>query len=411
MRIEETDGNLLRPPYGKTLTVTTSDTRSAAGPTAAVSDKPWDRGHRAHYLGAGDCRFPYGADELVRLAQSAALSLADQGCFDEIVAALRAKGALPFAWTPQEQFFIAHNATDRVVPYLIYRFKFRVLAERHQVSDFPLHILIEPMSVCNLRCVMCFQVDKSFTRKPYMGAMNMELFRNVIDQAAEGGAGAISIGSRGEPFLHPKLPEMLRYASDKKTFFDLKINTNATRLTEAQCHALLSSDVNLVVLSIDAHEKELYEKIRVRGDFDQVLANVRRLRAIRDRDYPDSKIEIRVSGVKFRPDQDEKAFMAFWSDICDTVVYVRAQKRWNTYENPIDPDVAHPCSFLWNRLYVWHDGKCNPCDEDYKSLLSPGSAHERSLKAIWQGETMTKMREAHLTGRRGCFNPCDRCGV
>jgi len=241
--------------------------------------------------------------------------------------------------------------------------------------------------------------------------MDMDLYRNVIDQAVDGGSGAISIGSRGEPFLHPNIGEMLRYASEKKHFFDLKINTNATKLSEEQCHSILSSDVNLVALSIDAHEKAVYEDIRVRGKFDEVVENVRRLRKIRDTQYPNSNLEIRVSGVQFREDQDEAGFHAFWSEICDTVVFVRAQMRWNTYENPLHPERIRPCDFLWHKLYVWHDGICNPCDEDYKSYLTPGNVNEHSLKEIWHNGAISQMREKHINGMRGEFNPCDRCGV
>jgi radical SAM protein with 4Fe4S-binding SPASM domain len=265
--------------------------------------------------------------------------------------------------------------------------------------------------VCNLRCVMCFQTDKSFTKKPFMGMMDMGLYRNVIDQAAEGAAGAISLGSRGEPFLHPGIGEMMKYASDKNTFFDIKINTNATKLSEAQCHEILSSDVNLIALSIDAYEEKTYEEIRVRGKFKEVLNNVKRLRKIRDTQYPQSKAEIRVSGVRFRDDQNEAGFHNFWSEICDTVVYVRAQLRWNTYENTVHPERTRPCDFLWNKLYVWHDGICNPCDEDYKSKLTPGDVTRHSIERIWNGKTLNKMREEHLANRRSNYNPCDRCGV
>ena len=223
--------------------------------------------------------------------------------------------------------------------------------------------------------------------------------------------GAISIGSRGEPLIHPKIGEMLRYASGRKTIFDLKLITNATKLGEAECHHILSSDVNLVALSIDAYDKATYEDIRVRGNFDTVLSNVRRLREIRDRDYPNSKVELRVSGVRVREDQNEEDFSAFWSEICDTTVMVRLSRRWNTYENPVDSTIVHPCAFLWNRLYIWHDGACNPCDEDYKSMLTPGNVNEKTIREIWGGDAMNKMRREHLNENRGIFMPCNRCGV
>lgn len=376
-----------------------------------VSNNPKSHGREATFYGRRELKFHLTADDLRRLADPAAFSEEDRGIFDEITASLEQDGDLPFSWTPQEQFFISHNPERRIVPYLLYRFKFRVFPERRIVTDFPVHLLIEPASGCDLRCVMCFQVDRSFTRKPYMGMMDMGLFRDIIDQGAEGGAGALSLVSRGEPLLNRNFAEMLRYASEKKTFFDIKTNTNATHLDEKMCHELLSSDVNVVVISIDSHEKEIYEEIRVRGNFDKVLANTRRFREIRDKHYPDSKAEIRVSGVKFRDDQDEKGFYDFWSEICDTVVFVRAQKRWNTYENPPHPEHASPCDLLWNRLYIWFDGTCNTCDEDYKGLLSPGNVRDSKIREIWRGEGYSRLREKNLAGERCSIIPCDRCGI
>jgi hypothetical protein len=189
----------------------------------SISDKLTDYGHRAHYLGSEDCQFSYSAEDLRLLMIGLTLNSTDQAYINEILESLKNIGQLPFKWTPQEQFFVAHNNQDRVIPYLIYRFKFRILPERRVVTKFPVHLLIEPMSVCNLRCVMCFQTDKSFTKKPFMGMMDMGLYRNVIDQAAEGAAGAISLGSRGEPFLHPGIGEMMKYASDKNTFLTSKL--------------------------------------------------------------------------------------------------------------------------------------------------------------------------------------------
>ena len=128
-------------------------------------------------------------------------------------------------------------------------------------------------------------------------------------------------------------------------------------------------------------------------------------------DYERNSNNIGFPPYNIRKEQDEKGFRKFWADYCDNVVYVRAQERWNTYENPIHPENNSPCLFLWERLLVCHDGTCNPCDEDYKTMLSPGNINEKSLAEIWQGSKMTKIREDHMMDRRNCHMPCDRCAV
>ena len=377
-----------------------------------VSDKETDDGHRAHFLGhKNDLAVPFSVAGLRDMAQDLSLSSADTECFDALVTSLENENRLPYPWTPQEQHFVDHKPKDLIVPYIIYRYKFRTLPQLREITKTPVHVAIEPASLCNLRCPMCFQVDKTFTQGYPMGLMEVDLFKDIIDQAEQGGTGAITIGSRGEPFLNKNLGEMLRFVSDKKSFFDVKINTNATKMEEQDCHDLLSSNLNLIILSIDAHEKELYEAIRVRANFEQVLENVRRLHEIRKKHYPDSRAEIRISGVHIREEQDEEGFREFWSEYCDNIVYVRAQERWDTYGNKVHPDNNSPCLFLWERLLVCFDGTCNPCDEDYKTMLSPGNIKEMPLAEIWQGPEMVKIRKDHLTDQRNCHMPCDRCGV
>ena len=58
----------------------------------------------------------------------------------------------------------------------------------------------------------------------------------------------------------------------------------------------------------------------------------------------------------------------FWSKIVDEVSIKSAALRWDTYKNPIN-QIKEPCLGLWNRMYIWYDGKVNPCDTDYKSYL------------------------------------------
>jgi MoaA/NifB/PqqE/SkfB family radical SAM enzyme len=353
---------------------------------------------------------PFSVAELRAAADGARLSPQDREVVDDMVATFEKTGELPFPWTPQEHLFFQRDKGAHLVDYLVYRYKVRVFPQRQIVADFPTYLLIEPMSACNLRCTMCFQVDKTFTKKPYMGGMDLDLYREIVDQAAAGGTRAITFASRGEPTMNKGFGEMLSYAAAKKSFFEIKVNTNGTKLTERLSHEILQAGTAIVVVSIESIEAADYARIRVGGDFNEVLANVKRLREIRDREYPSSPTEIRVSGVKVKKDFDEARFNDFWAPITDTVALVDLEERWDTYANDVQPDLKSPCFYLWERMYVWYDGICNPCDLDYKSELAIGNAKEHSLAEIWHGPAYTRLREKHRAGKRAEYVPCDRCG-
>jgi radical SAM protein with 4Fe4S-binding SPASM domain len=324
------------------------------------------------------------------------------------VAAIVEADSEQFEMTLQELHWLDKHDESNWVDYLVHRYKFRMFPKTMRVSDFPTYLLIEPTSVCNLRCVMCFQVDETFTLdKSFMGLMSWELFTSVVDQAADNGCQAITMASRGEPTLHKRFGEMLNYVSSKG-LFDTKINTNATRLNEKLIHDILSSGVSNVTFSVDAITAESYEKIRVRGKFDEVLANVKLFNQIRAADYPNSPTTTRISGVAVNPDQDPVGMQQFWSKLVDEVTVVPNIHRFDSYNNPRF-NRKEVCSILYSRMYVWWDGTCNPCDFDYKSLLKVGNANEQSIAEIWHGERYTRYRELHENMRRSELNPCDRC--
>lgn len=306
--------------------------------------------------------------------------------------------------------FIKNNF-EQLYNYLLFRYKFRISGEQKILFDAPLYLLIEPVSTCNLRCPFCFQTDKSFTRKPYMGVMKMDLFKKIADEANDIGVGAVTLASRGEPTLSKNYADMIEYISTKKNIYEIKTNTNATFLTENICHVLLKNNVNQIVISADHYIKSEYERLRLGANFEKIIANVDMLYNIRKEFYPDSITEIRVSGVDNEKNLDLKKFREFWLKRSDHVSSTYPLERWDTYSNKIHPEINDPCYNLWDRMYVWFDGKVNPCDADYKSYLTYGDVTKNSIKEIWNGEHINQTRYLHQNKQRKCINPCNRCGV
>ena len=160
---------------------------------------------------------------------------------------------------------------DNELPrYLIHRYRYDVFPQKKILDKFPPYLQIEPSSICNFRCVFCYQTDKEFTSKAtgFMGTMSLDMFKQIIDQIV-GNVEFISLASRGEPFVCKEIDQMLKYCVGK--FLGLKVNTNASLLNEKHCHALLSGGVNTVVFSADEAEEPKYSELRVGGNLEQIL--------------------------------------------------------------------------------------------------------------------------------------------
>jgi radical SAM protein with 4Fe4S-binding SPASM domain len=303
-----------------------------------------------------------------------------------------------------------NRLSDAALPrYLFYRYRYEAFPQRKILDDFPPCLQIEPTSICNYRCVFCYQIDEDFTKKSggHMGMMSLETFKLIVDQAA-GQCEAVTLASRGEPLICSKIDEMLKYATGK--FLALKMNTNAWFLDEAKCHAILQSDMNTLVFSADAASEPAYSQFRVGGSLDRVLKNVRRFRDIQVKHYPKSRTITRVSGVQVPGTPDLDQMEKFWGELVDQVAFVKYNPWENTYEQPVN-EIATPCSDLWRRMFIWWDGIVNPCDVDYKSTLAVGKVTERGLSDLWKSGGYQQLRERHLQKQRSQCSPCNRCTV
>ena len=295
----------------------------------------------------------------------------------------------------------------KLIDYFYYRFKYDIYPKTFELDDYPPVVQIEPASICNYRCVFCFQTDRSLTKKSngHMGYMSYEIFKKVIDEL-ENNVHSITLASRGEPLLNKELGNMLMYMKNK--FVSIKINTNASMLTEKLSRQILESGVHNLVFSADAANNELYKKMRVNGDLNKVLRNIKQFNEIRRNEFPQNDIITRVSGVRYREDQCMEDMKSLWGSLVDQVAFVNYNPWENTYiakRNGLNT----PCSDLWRRMFVWWDGKCNPCDVDYLTTLKMGNAKVKSIKSIWTGSEYTKLRKDHLENKREKVDPCSRC--
>ncbi len=299
--------------------------------------------------------------------------------------------------------------TKQIPKYLFHRYRYEIFPQTQNLDNYPPYLQIEPTSFCNYRCVFCFQANKDFTTKShgYMGRMKLELFKEIIDQA-QNNIEFISLASRGEPLVSPVIVKMLEYTRGK--FLNLKINTNASVLTERKCHAILKGGVTTIVFSADAADAELYEKLRVNGKLEKVVRNIKMFKQIREKHYSKSKIITRISGVKVSDQQNFEDMESFWADFVDQVVFVDYCEWENVYQMKLNK-ITDPCSELWRRMYVWWDGKANPCEVDYRSDLSNGDIKNKNLSELWKSAKYQSLREKHISLSRKKINPCNRCTV
>ena len=150
-------------------------------------------------------------------------------------------------------------------------------------TPLPRFVQIEPVGQCNLECRMCPVVYRGDGGRGVKGKppafMSFETFRHVLDQfpAIE----ELHLQGMGEPFLHPRLVDMIRYAAQRG--IAVSTNTNLTALSERRIDELVRSGLKQLHVSLDAAEADAYEHIRVGSQFSRVMRNLSRLMNAKER--------------------------------------------------------------------------------------------------------------------------------
>ncbi len=323
--------------------------------------------------------------------------------------ALRREGSLFYSIIPMVADEMSRVDDSQLPRYLYHRYRYEVYPAQKVLDEYPPYLQIEPSSICNYRCAFCYQTNKDLSGREsvHMGKMPLGVFRQIIDQV-DGHVDFLSLASRGEPLVCDDIDSMLTYCSGK--FLGLKVNTNGSLLNEAHCHALLAGGVNTVVFSVDAADAALYRKMRTPGIFEKVEENIRLFEKVRKVHYSKSRIITRISGVKFTPEQDMGTMISFWGDVVDQICFVNYNPWENVYKAEVN-GLEKPCSDLWRRMFIWFDGKANPCDVDYLSSLSLGAFPGVSVRGLWESQGYRRLRQMHNMLSRGACEPCRRCSL
>ncbi len=169
---------------------------------------------------------------------------------------------------------------------------------------WPLEIYLEISNVCDIKCAMCatfsaFNSTRLFSiREEERGFLSEytalePLLRHSL---------RVHCFGYGEPTIHPKFQEIIRYISDYEVPIDFF--TNGMHLTEQLCELLVEKHVYRVVFSFSGVSKEEYENIYIGGNYEKVLAGLSRLADLKvKRKAAFPEIEVNCMGFQHQLDR------------------------------------------------------------------------------------------------------------
>lgn len=272
---------------------------------------------------------------------------------------------------------------------------------------------IEPTNHCPYTCVMCPRPGRM---ERALGFMEPEAYRAVIDEVAGYDEPVRSLEIElfhfGESLLHPELPAMVRYASERG--LNATLSVNAPHLTPTRADALLAAEPYRLIVSLDGYDDESYR--RVRGpvaDYAKAAQNLEHL-AARLADAPPERTEVVVRIIELHELRDHIAGAREQWEALGLAVEVRPFFPWTEPELAELGDIPRnppwmPCAFPWKHLVVQWDGTVVPCCRDCNGELALGNVHQQTLEEIWNGAAYARLREQHATGDYSGNPLCERC--
>lgn len=290
--------------------------------------------------------------------------------------------------------------------------------DSEKTREFPPMVVVSITNLCNQKCAHCHW--PAFSQRPDYHALEMpwEIWTRIVDEMAQHPWSILNLGTDGEPLIHRRFAEMMRYAKGKGVS-PINLTTNGVLLTPERAEVLLGENlIDVINISLDAFTAETYERIRGTRHFPKVRQNVLDLIALRDRLGSAAKIQVNFIDQPEAHGEVED-FKAYWQPLVDNVmirtyydathVIGKPGPDMTGKQVPFPPEERWPCQQFWRRMNVSEDGTVRYCVDDWYNGSRLGHVAESSLKEIWQGADYQHYRTLHQE-RRFHENPfCADC--
>ncbi|MBN2054205.1 radical SAM protein [bacterium] len=145
----------------------------------------------------------------------------------------------------------------------------------------PFELYVEPTVRCNISCAntTCSRESGIYeTRsRPFLEPADLDRALAGLRQPLQ----RVLIYNYGEPFLHPRIMEIIRIVRRHQPGAWLATSTNGLLLHGKAREELLKAGLDEIIFSIDGVDQAGYERYRRGGDFDLAFGNMRELAAER----------------------------------------------------------------------------------------------------------------------------------
>ena len=141
-------------------------------------------------------------------------------------------------------------------------------------KKLPKTIRIDASTHCQLCCAGC-GIQKNNAFGLGKGFLKFENFKRFLDDNPQ--IERVELSNNGEIFLNPDLIKIMEYSYQKGVALEADMGTNFNTVSDEQLQALVDYEFRFISFSIDGASQETYSQYRRGGDYDKVIANIKKL--------------------------------------------------------------------------------------------------------------------------------------
>jgi len=293
------------------------------------------------------------------------------------------------------------------------RNKFDLLWQKPVVKSHPSILIIDPATMCNLKCPFCSTGNGTLQLKKEI--LQPEVFHRIVSHLRVDLLAKVHLFNFGEPLLNKHLADYIKFFSERSVKTSISTNLSVRAYKDEDIERLVKSGLSEILVSVDGGTQKNYEKYRVGGDLKRVLENLQKLNEKRKQlKSATPRIIYQVLLNKFNQDELELSRQHAASVDADEFrinenFYIPPElyEIWTAdsvkekYGNATATVggrkskgmINTECRQLWDTILVNANGDVLPCcviDQPYAAV---GNLAEQNISEIWNNEKMQTLRK------------------
>jgi radical SAM protein with 4Fe4S-binding SPASM domain len=259
--------------------------------------------------------------------------------------------------------------------------------------------------------------------------MEWQLFENIIEQVtSEPLVSRVILSLHNEPLLDKRIFDCVEFIESKCPDKYCVVVTNGQLLSQFNLKDMNQSNLDHLVVSVNAHTKAMYEQIGNGLSYDEIMDNVSSLLSS---EYLRHKVSLSfvLTGQNL-------------PDVCQAIEYWKAQGVKTRVMKPTNragaldnydhirptwgfshqPSISRAwgrvlsrarsltgCTYPFYQMNILHNGDCIICCNDWNRSLVVGNVETASLRQIWNSSKMNEVRRLVLKKNYENITSCKEC--